>query len=82
MRGVNRPVPKGYPGHPNDACAVTEKLHALTTPERAMIQTFPASTTVFTIFATYWARLTGTAFPIICSISVLLPIHLKSAGNV
>ena len=42
MRGVNRPVPKGYPGHPNDACAVTEKLHALTTPERAMIQTFPA----------------------------------------
>lgn len=31
MRGVNRPVPKGYPGHPNDACAVTEKLHALTT---------------------------------------------------
>ncbi len=42
MRGVNRPVPKGYPGHPNDACAVTEKLHALTAPERAMIQTFPA----------------------------------------
>ena len=42
MRGVNRPVPKGYPGHPNDACAVTEKLHALTTRERAMIQTFPA----------------------------------------
>ena len=42
MRGVNRPVPKGYPGHPNDACAVTEKLHGLTTPERAMIQTFPA----------------------------------------
>ena len=42
MRGVNRPVPKGYPGHPNDACAVTEKLHALTTTERAMIQTFPA----------------------------------------
>lgn len=42
MRGVNRPVPKGYPGHPNDACVVTEGLHALTTPERALIQTFPA----------------------------------------
>lgn len=42
MRGVNRPVPKGYPGHPNDACVVTESLHALTTPERALIQTFPA----------------------------------------
>ena len=41
MRGVNRPVPKGYPGHPKDACAVTEKLHALTTMDRAKIQTFP-----------------------------------------
>lgn len=42
MRGVNRPVPKGYPGHPNDACKVNENLHALTTAERALIQTFPA----------------------------------------
>ena len=41
MRGVNRPVPKGYPGHPNDACPVSEDLHALTTKERALIQTFP-----------------------------------------
>ena len=43
MRGVNRPVPKGYPGHPNDACPVDENTHALTTKERALIQTFPAS---------------------------------------
>lgn len=42
MRGVNRPVPKGYPGHANDACAINENLHALTTAERALIQTFPA----------------------------------------
>lgn len=41
MRGVNRPVPKGYPGHPNDPCPVSENLHALTTAERALIQTFP-----------------------------------------
>lgn len=41
MRGVNRPVPKGYPGHPNDACPVYDGLHALTTIERALIQTFP-----------------------------------------
>lgn len=41
MRGVNRPVPKGYPGHANDACAVSDDLHALTTKERALIQTFP-----------------------------------------
>ena len=41
MRGVNRPIPKGYPGHPQDSCPVSESLHALTTPERALIQTFP-----------------------------------------
>lgn len=43
MRGVNRPIPKGYPGHPNDACPVGEATHALTTNERALIQTFPKS---------------------------------------
>ena len=41
MRGVNRPVPKGYTGHPNDPCPVSSDLHALTTQERAWIQTFP-----------------------------------------
>lgn len=43
MRGVNRPVPKGYPGHPNDACPVSEGIRALTTLERSLIQTFPVS---------------------------------------
>lgn len=43
MRGVNRPVPQGYPGHPNDPCALHEGLRALTTLERALIQTFPPS---------------------------------------
>jgi DNA (cytosine-5)-methyltransferase 1 len=43
MRGVNRPVPKGYPGHANDACPLNESIRALTTKERAMIQTFPDS---------------------------------------
>ena len=41
MRGVNRPVPKGYPGHPNDACELNETIRALTTLERSLIQTFP-----------------------------------------
>lgn len=43
MRGVNRPVPKGYLGHPNDACPVTDSIRALTTLERSLIQTFPAT---------------------------------------
>lgn len=42
MRGVNRPVPKGYPGHPNDACPVSDGVRALTTLERSLIQTFPS----------------------------------------
>lgn len=41
MRGMNRPVPKGYPGHLNDACVLSENIRALTTLERALIQTFP-----------------------------------------
>lgn len=42
MRGVNRPIPKGYPGHPNDACQILDKVRPLTTLERSLIQTFPA----------------------------------------
>jgi DNA (cytosine-5)-methyltransferase 1 len=41
MRGVNRPVPGGYPGHPGDACKLNDDLRALTTLERSLIQTFP-----------------------------------------
>ena len=43
MRGVNRPVPKGYPGHPKDASPINENVRALTTLERSLIQTFPAT---------------------------------------
>jgi DNA (cytosine-5)-methyltransferase 1 len=42
VRGVNRPIPAGYPGHPNDACRVEQCKRPLTTLERALIQTFPA----------------------------------------
>lgn len=42
MRGVNRPVPKGYPGHPLDPHPVDDSVRSLTTLERALIQTFPA----------------------------------------
>jgi DNA (cytosine-5)-methyltransferase 1 len=41
IRGVNRPVPRGYVGHPNDVAPVTPELRELTTFERAQIQTFP-----------------------------------------
>jgi DNA (cytosine-5)-methyltransferase 1 len=41
IRGVNRPIPKGYPGHPNDPVNVVEGVRPLTTQERSRIQTFP-----------------------------------------
>lgn len=41
MRGVNRPVPKGYKGHPGDPVKLFPELRPLTTVERSYIQTFP-----------------------------------------
>ena len=42
VRGVNRPVPDGYPGHPGDTTKRLSEIRPLTTRERAMVQTFPA----------------------------------------
>ena len=41
IRGVNRPLPEGYPLHPGDPVQSVEGLRALTTEERSRIQTFP-----------------------------------------
>ncbi len=42
VRGVNRPIPKGYLGHHNDQIPIdTANLRPLTTLERARLQTFP-----------------------------------------
>lgn len=44
IRGVNRPIPLGYPGHEGDAVSIsTPGLRPLTTRERSRIQTFPAT---------------------------------------
>jgi DNA (cytosine-5)-methyltransferase 1 len=44
VRGVNRPVPKGYPGHGADTAPIDYPgLRPLTTVERSYIQTFPKS---------------------------------------
>lgn len=40
IRGVNRPIPSGYPGHPGDTAPI-QSVRTLTTRERASIQTFP-----------------------------------------
>lgn len=43
IRGVNRPIPNGYPIHSNDPVKTLEGIRPLTTAKRAMIQTFPES---------------------------------------
>lgn len=43
IRGVNRPMPKGYEIHSNDPVKSKEGVRALTTLERSYIQTFPKS---------------------------------------
>ncbi len=42
VRGVNRPIPKGYNPHHGDTSPVTDKVRPLTTKERSLVQTFPA----------------------------------------
>lgn len=41
IRGVNRPIPNGYPIHANDPVKSVVGIRPLTTRERSMIQTFP-----------------------------------------
>ncbi|MCM1076807.1 MAG: DNA cytosine methyltransferase [Bacteroides sp.] len=41
IRGVNRPIPKGYKLHPNDPVDSLIGIRPLTTYERSLIQTFP-----------------------------------------
>ncbi|MCK6612754.1 MAG: DNA cytosine methyltransferase [Ignavibacteriaceae bacterium] len=43
IRGVNRPIPKGYTKHEGDPIEISDKLRPLTTKERSLIQTFPTN---------------------------------------
>ena len=43
IRGVDRPVPKGYLGHHNDPVPLNDSIRTLTEKERSLIQTFPES---------------------------------------
>lgn len=43
IRGVNRPIPKGYPKHSGDPVDINDNVRPLTTIERSYIQTFPKS---------------------------------------
>lgn len=63
IRGVNRPIPKGYPGHQGDAVSVNSKIRPLTTRERSMVQSFP-ETYVLTGNKTHVEQIIGNAVPV------------------
>ncbi|WP_218976397.1 DNA cytosine methyltransferase [Bacillus pumilus] len=63
IRGVNRPVPSGYPGHHNDTAPVTE-VRPLTTLERSYVQTFPAYFDFLSISKTNLEQMIGNAVPV------------------
>lgn len=67
IRGVNRPIPKSYKKHSGDTCSPSSKVRALTTRERASIQTFPVD-----------FKLTGTKTNLEQAIGNAVPVKLGS----
>ena len=63
IRGVNRPIPKGYNKHSGDPVDVTDSLRPLTTIERSYIQTFPKNF-VFSGSKTDLEQVIGNAVPV------------------
>ena len=63
MRGVNRPLPAGYPGHPGDSTTNRASVRPLTTIERSYVQTFPKD---FIFFGTKTdiEQMIGNAVPV------------------
>lgn len=63
IRGVNRPMPNGYPLHPGDPVKSLKGIRALTTEERSRIQTFP-KTFKFIGNKTDQEQMIGNAVPV------------------
>lgn len=63
IRGVNRPMPKGYKLHQNDPVTSKEGIRPLTTEERSMIQTFPKDF-IFLGSKTNREQMIGNAVPV------------------
>lgn len=63
IRGVNRPIPKGYTRHEGDPVEISEKVRPLTTKERSLIQTFPEDF-VFNGSKTDLEQIIGNAVPV------------------
>ncbi len=63
IRGVNRPIPKGYVKHEGDPVEITDDIRPLTTKERSLIQTFPENF-IFNGTKTDLEQIIGNAVPV------------------
>ena len=63
IRGVNRPIPKGYSKHEGDPVEISDKVRPLTTKERSLIQTFPEDF-IFNGSKTDLEQIIGNAVPV------------------
>lgn len=63
VRGVDRPIPSGYKGHPSDPVEIGPQVRALTVLERSYVQTFP-KTFKFAGTKTNLNQMIGNAVPV------------------
>lgn len=63
IRGVNRPIPKGYSKHEGDPVEISDEVRPLTTKERSLIQTFPEDF-IFNGSKTDLEQIIGNAVPV------------------
>ena len=81
---MNRPVPKGYPGHHLDTAPLSDNIRALSTAERAWIQTFPKDFK-FVGSKTDVEQMIGNAVPVklaeFVANALLHHIHQKENAN-
>ncbi|MFT8320400.1 MAG: DNA cytosine methyltransferase [Bacillus sp. (in: firmicutes)] len=63
IRGVDRPIPKGYKKHPGDLVEIGPEVRALTVIERSYMQTFPKGF-IFEGVKTNLNQMIGNAVPV------------------
>lgn len=64
IRGVDRPIPPGYHGHPNDPAPLTPDIRILTPEERSWVQTFPRTFQWGELSKTNLNQAIGNAVPV------------------
>ncbi len=74
IRGVDRPIPPGYPGHPADPVPLGPNVKALSVKERSMVQTFPESFK-FSGNKTDMNQMIGNAVPVALAEAVAEALH-------